>query len=73
MMYIINPRPMHEGYGSGSECVSVCVCVLYHTGCYTPGLYDANKVALGFLRQFHGINCVDFVENASFKRSGNSC
>ena len=52
-------------------CVSVCVCVCYHASCYIPGLYDANKVPLCFLRHFQGINCVDFVENVSFKSFGN--
>ena len=61
---------MREGYGSRSVCVCMCVC--YHASCYVhvPGLHDANKVPLGFLRHFQGMNCVDFVENASFKSSG---
>ena len=55
---------MHEGYGS----CSVCVSVTTPAATYIPGLYDANKVQLGFLQQ--GMNCVDFVENALFKSSG---
>ena len=51
-------------------CVSVCVC--YHASCYIPGLYDTNKVSLGFLRHVQGtcMHYVDFVGNASFKSSG---
>ena len=66
--HLINPRHMRKGYGSHSVCECVCVC--YHTSCYIPGLYNANKVPLGFLRHFQGINCADFVENVSFKSSG---
>ena len=62
---------MREGYGSRSVCVCVCVC--YHASCYIPGLYDANKAPLGFSRHLQGMNCVDFVENASFKSFGNIC
>ena len=62
---------MREGYGSRSVCVCVCVSVCYHTSCYIPGLYDANKVPLGFLWHLQGMNCVDFIENALFKSSGN--
>ena len=41
---------------------------LSRTSCYIP---DANKVPLGFLWYFQqGMNYVDFVENASFKSSG---
>ena len=56
-------------------CVCVCVClsVCYHASCYIPGLSDANKAPLGFSRHLQGMNCVDFVENASFKSSGNIC
>ena len=60
---------MCEGYGSSS----VCVCVCYHANCYMPGLYDANKVPLGFLQHFQGMNGMDFAENASFKSSGDIC
>ena len=31
---------------------SVCVCVYYHASCYISGLYNANKVPLGFLWHF---------------------
>ena len=51
----------------------VCMCVCYHASCYIPGLYDANKVPLDFLRHFQGMYCVNFVENASFKSSGDIC
>ena len=73
---LINPRRMREGYGSRSVCVYVCVCVCVYvcvTSCYIPVLYDANKVSLGFLRHFQGMHCMDFVENASFKKSGDIC
>ena len=33
----------------------------------------ANKVPFGFLWDFQGICCVDFIENASFKHSGDIC
>ena len=54
-------------------CVCVCVCVWYHASCYIPGLYDANKVPLGFLWHFQGMYCVNFIANASFKSSGDIC
>ena len=38
-----------------------------------PDLYNANKVPLGFLRHFQGMDCVDFIENASFKSSDDIC
>ena len=68
---IINRRRMRKGYDSRSVCVCAYVC--YHASCYIPGLYDANKAPLGFSRHLQGMNCVDFVENASFKSSGNIC
>ena len=43
---IINPQRM-QLYNR-----FVCVYVYYHASCYIPGLYDANKVPLGFLRHF---------------------
>ena len=66
---IINPRRMREGYSSRSVCVSVC----YHASCYIPRLYVENKVPLAFLWHFQRMYCVDFVENALFKTSGNIC
>ena len=68
---VINPRRMREGYGSRSVCVCVClcVCVCYHVRQLLHT--DANKAPLGFSRHFQSMNCVDFVENASFKSSGN--
>ena len=56
-----------------SMCVSVCVCICYHASYYIPGLYVENKVLLGFLWYSHGMHCVDFVENASFKSLGDIC
>ena len=53
-------------------CVCVCVCVLPRQLLHT-WLYDANKVSVGCLRHFQGRNCVDFIENASFKSSGDIC
>ena len=69
-MKLINPRRIREGYGSCS--MYECVCVCYHASCYMyiPGLYDINTVPLGFLRHLQGMHCVDFIENASFKSSG---
>ena len=43
---IINPQRM-QLYSR-----SLCVYAYYHASCYIPGLYDANKVPLGFLRHF---------------------
>ena len=65
---------MREGYGSRSVCVcvSVCMCQLLRQLLYTC-LYVANKVPLGFLRNFQGMYCVDFIENASFKSTGDIC
>ena len=48
----------------------LCVYVYYNASCYIPGLYDANKVPLGFLRHFLKYECVNFIENTSFKSSG---
>ena len=42
---LINPRRMHEGYGSRS----VCLCVCYRASCYIPRLYIEIRVSLGFL------------------------
>ena len=76
---IINPRRMHEGYGSHSMCtcvcVCVCVCVCYRANWYihVPRLYAGNKVLVGFLWRFQHMHCVPFVENALFKSSGDIC
>ena len=74
---VVNPRRMREGYGSRfvcvCVCVSVCVCVCYHTSCYIPHLYIDIKVPLGFLWRFQDTHCVDFIENALFKSSGDIC
>ena len=67
----INPRHTCEGYSS--HFISVCVCVCYHADCYVPGLYIENKVPLDILWHFQEMNCVNFVENALFKRFGNIC
>ena len=34
---------------------------------YIPSLHVENKVLLDLLPYFHGMHCLDFVENASFK------
>ena len=59
---------MVEGYSSNSACTA---CVCYHACCYVPGAHG--KVPLGFLWYFQDMNCVDFVENAIFKSSGDIC
>ena len=71
----INPRHMREGYGSLSVCVSVCVClsVCYHASCYIPRLYIEITVPLSFLWCSQDMHCVDFIENTSFKSSGDIC
>ena len=53
--------------------VVLCVCVCYHTSCYIPGVYVANKVPLSFLWHFQCRYYVDFVENALFKSFGDIC
>ncbi len=68
---IINPRHAcaeRGNYGSYSVCVHVSVC--YHSNCHILGSYVENKVPLGFSWQiiFQLMICVDFVENALFKR-----
>ena len=68
---LINPRRMRKGYGSRSVCVCVSVC--YRASCYIPRLYVENKVPLGFLWHFQDMHCVDFVEKALFKSSGDIC
>ena len=35
---IINPRHMHNGYGSRSVCVCVYLCVCYQASCYISRL-----------------------------------
>ena len=62
---------MREGYGSRSVCV--CVTVIMPAATYLVYLYDANKAPLGFSRHLQGMNCANFVENASFKSSGDIC
>ena len=58
-----NPRCMHEGYGSHSVC-------LLPSYLYVPRLHVENRVPLGFLCHSQRVYCVDFVENALFKSSG---
>ena len=51
----------------------MCVCV-YHASCYIlPDLYVEKKVPFGFLWHFQDLYCVDFVKNALFKNSGDTC
>ena len=71
---------MREDYGSRSVCVcvTVCVpvhgvCVCYRASCYIPRLYVENRVPLGFLCYSPRMYCVDLVENALFKSSGEIC
>ena len=54
-------------------CLSVCLSVCYHSNCRILGLYVENKVLLGFSWQSQRMYCVDFVENALFKSSGDIC
>ena len=54
-------------------CVCVCVSVTKLAAIYIPGLYVKNKMPLGFPWHFQGMYCVDFVENALFKSSGDIC
>ena len=55
-------------------CVCVCVSsVCYHASCYIPCLYIEHRVPLGFLWHFQHMYCVDFIENALFKSSGDIC
>ena len=59
MEKVINPRHMREGYGSCSVCVSV-------TELAATYLVDMLKIMYCSQRMY----CVDFVENAWFKSSG---
>ena len=59
---------MREGY-----CSRFCLCVCYRAYCYIPRLYFKSRVPLGFLCCSQCICCVDFVENALFKSSGQIC
>ena len=61
---IINPQRM-QLYTR-----SLCVYVYYHASCYIPGLYDANKGAIRLFTAFLKYECVNFIENALFKSSG---
>ena len=61
---IINPQRM-QLYSR-----SMCVYVYYHASCYIPGLYDANKGAIRLFTAFLKYECVNFIENALFKSSG---
>ena len=56
-----------------SVCVCVCVCVCYHASCHIPRLYVESKVPLSFLWRSQDVHCVDFVENALIKSSGDIC
>ena len=72
-------RRMREGYGNRSVCVcvcvclSVCLCVCYHANCYIPHFFVEIQVSLGFLCCFQRMHCVDFIENALLKSSGDIC
>ena len=75
LVIMFNPRRMRKWYGSHSVYVCVSVCLLLRQLLYTWFMRckQGAKVPLGFSRHLQGMNCVDFVENASFKRSGNIC
>ena len=60
---------MREGYSSHPMCVPVC----YWASCYIPRLYVESWVPLGFLCCSQHMHCVDFIENALFKSSGEIC
>ena len=51
---------------------STSVCK-YRASCYIPHLYVESRVPLGFLCCSQRIYCVDFIENALFKSSGEIC
>ena len=68
---IINPRR-----ACAERVTVVILCICYHSNCHIPGLYVENKVSLGFSwpsQRMYSKNCVDFVENALFKSSGDMC
>ena len=56
-------------------CVCVCVClsVCYHASCFIPHLYFENTVPLSFLWRSQDMHCVNFVEIALYKSSGDIC
>ena len=54
-------------------CVSVCLSATGHASCHIPRLYVENKVTLSFLWRSQDMLCVDFVENALYKSSGDNC
>ena len=64
---------MREGYGSLFVCECVCVSVCYHASCFISRLYVENAVPLSFLWRSQDMHCVDFVEIALFKSSGDIC
>ena len=51
-------------------CVSKCVCVCHCASYYIPVVYVENKVPLGFRGRYNIMHCLDCVENALFKSSG---
>ena len=70
-VYIINPRRMRRRVTVVVLCVCLSVC--NRASCYIPHLYVENQVSLGFLCWFQRMHCVDFVENALFRSSGDIC
>ena len=70
---IVNPRRMREGYGSLRVSRCVCLSVCYLASCFIPRLYVENMVPLSFLWPSQDMHCVDFVEIALFKSSGDIC
>jgi hypothetical protein len=63
-LVLINPRR------ACAKRVTVVLCVCYCSNCH---LYVENKVPLGFSWQCQRMYCVDFVEHALFKSSGDIC
>ena len=51
----------------------VVLCVYFNIITPAATFLVADKAPLGFSRHLQGMNCVDFVENASFKSSGDIC
>jgi hypothetical protein len=70
LLIIINPRR-----ACAKRVTVVILCVCYCSNYHILGLYMyvANKVPLGFSWQSQHMYCVDFVENALFKSSGDIC
>ena len=67
---VVNPHRMREDCSNHCVCVSVCLV----GNCYIPRVFFVEiQVSLGFLCCFQRKYCVDLVENALFKSSGDIC